>query len=327
MKEELKDSSNVAGSASSDGPPPIIPETTSTQPRPEDMNGSKGAASSGGRPSSGDGSGGPVSSKKIEANRKNSQQSTGPRTVAGKVKAAANSYQHGFFAKHLFPTAEQAAKDKSDYLAVANGVYNHYQPVGYMEHLWVEKIATEAVRLARLVGYEQKVMMAWSDPFWGSAADRILRYQTTANRRMLEAIKELERLQSKRMADVVLSGGTEPGADDNRDEPDGPTESPEGPADEPSPATSGFVIKVAGAQSQEPGASGFGATASTKISETNPPPTGQSGQITNRAANAFDGQTQLDEADSDSTQYSESDGTNPSRTLADLVVGIPEEDR
>ncbi len=243
------------------------------------------------------------------------------------MKAAENSYQHGLYSKHLFPNAEQEAKDKSDYLAVANGVYNHYQPVGYMENYWVEKIATEAVRLARLVGYEHKVMMAWTNPFWESAADRILRYQTTANRRMMEAIKELERLQSKRMADMVLSGGTEPGADDNRDEPDGPTQSPEGPADEPSPATSGFVIKVAGAQSEEPGASGLGATASTKISETNPPPTGPSGHTTNQSANAFDGQTQLDEADSDSTQHSESDGTNPSRTLADLVAGISEEDR
>jgi hypothetical protein len=144
----------------------------------------------------------PVSARKLEANKKNAQKSTGPRTQEGKAKAATNSYVHGFFAKHLFPTAEQAAKDKSDYLAVADGVRNDYQPVGYWENFWVEKISTEALRLARLLGYEQTVMMSWSNPFWESSADRVLRFQTTANRRLTEAIEQLERLQEKRKAET-----------------------------------------------------------------------------------------------------------------------------
>lgn len=145
----------------------------------------------------------PVSSRKLEANKKNAQKSTGPRTEDGKAKSASNSYVHGFFAKHLFPTAEQAAKDKSDYLAVAEGVRNDYQPVGYWENFWVEKISTEALRLARLLGYEQTVMMSWSNPFWEHSADRVLRFQSTANRRLTEAIEQLERLQAKRKAETA----------------------------------------------------------------------------------------------------------------------------
>lgn len=166
----------------------------------------------------------PVSAKKLEANIKNARKSTGPRTEPGKAKAAANSYQHGFFAKHLFHTAEQAAKDKSDYLTAANGVCNHYRPVGFMENLWAEKITTEAIRLARLVGYEQEVMMAWRSPFGEPAADKILRYQTTANRRMTEAIEELERLQTKRKAEEAASENPlRPEANDAPDEPETPT--------------------------------------------------------------------------------------------------------
>jgi hypothetical protein len=145
----------------------------------------------------------PVSAKKLEANKKNAQKSTGPRTEDGKAKSATNSYVHGFFSKHLFPTAEQAAKDKSDYLAVADGIRDDYQPVGYWENFWVEKISTEALRLARLLGYEQTVMMSWSNPFWEPSADRVLRFQTTANRRLAEAIEQLERLQAKRKAETA----------------------------------------------------------------------------------------------------------------------------
>ncbi len=91
-------------------------------------------------------------SNKTEANRKNAQKSTGPRTESGKAKAAGNSYKHGFFAKRLFLAAEQCA----DYETVANGVYQHFQPVGFMENFWLEKVATEAFRFARLIQHEQK---------------------------------------------------------------------------------------------------------------------------------------------------------------------------
>src|SRR5580658_4602876 len=62
-----------------------------------------------------------VSAKKVETNHKNAQKSTGPRTEAGKAKAASNSYQHGFYAKNLFLTPEQVAKDKPGHLDVAKG--------------------------------------------------------------------------------------------------------------------------------------------------------------------------------------------------------------
>ena len=123
--------------------------------------GSTGSASSSGPPVSGQGR--PVSAKKIAANRKNAQKSPGPRTESGKAKAAANSYKHGFFSKRLFLNTDQWAKDKADYETVANGVYEQYQPVGFMENFLVEKIATEALRLARLIEHEQKVFN-WGAP-------------------------------------------------------------------------------------------------------------------------------------------------------------------
>lgn len=205
MNKELKDSRIEADQTSGNDVPPIQAHQGPAMPQDRDkdtkVNDVKKPSASPFEPGTVADEPG-VSAQKREANRKNAQKSTGPRTEAGKAKSALNSYRHGFFAKHLFPTAEQAAEDKSDYLAVAKGVYDHYQPSGFMENFWVEKIATEAVRLARLVGYEQREMMAWRSPFWGSAAGSILRYQTTANRRLREAIEELERLQTKRKAEA-----------------------------------------------------------------------------------------------------------------------------
>ena len=143
----------------------------------------------------------PVSAKKVAANAKNAQKSTGPRTEAGKAKAAMNTYRHGFFAKHLFPTTQQAAEDKEDYLAVANGIHEHYQPVGYLENFWVEKIATEALRAARLIAHEQKVL-SWTTPFEERSVSNLLRYQASINRDMARAIAELERLQAKRVSEL-----------------------------------------------------------------------------------------------------------------------------
>ena len=168
----------------------------------------------------------PISSKKVEANRKNAQKSTGPKTEAGKAKAAGNSYQHGFFAKHLFLTPEQVAKDKLDYLAVANGFYAHYQPVGYVESLRVEKIATQVLRSARLLAHEQKVLSCTA-PFESRSASNLVRYQTSVNRELTWAIEELERLQEIRK---TRSNPAEPSDSNGNESLDQETPSGEPPA-------------------------------------------------------------------------------------------------
>jgi len=124
-----------------------------------------------------------VSERKLEANRKNALKSTGPRTVSGKTKSAANPYKHGFYANPLFLNAEQWEKEHLDYEAVANGFGQHYPAVAYVEEFMVEKIATEALRLRRQIRYEQK-MMTWPSPFEERASSNLLRYQTSTNRQI-----------------------------------------------------------------------------------------------------------------------------------------------
>jgi hypothetical protein len=63
-------------------------------------------------------------------------------------------------------------------------------------------------------------MMAWRSPFWEPAADKILRYQTTANRRLTEAIEELERLQAKRKSETTSLNLLRSEASDTTAEPE-----------------------------------------------------------------------------------------------------------
>jgi hypothetical protein len=160
----------------------------------------------------------PVSPRKLAANRSNAQRSTGPTTEAGKANAAQNSYRHGFFALRLFPNAEIRARDGADYDAVFKDFDDHYSPVGGVEKFWLEKAATDALRLARLLGFEQQVL-SWPAPFEERSVDRLLRYESTISRHFAQAIKNLELLQEKRKAESKQPEPTDPEPDHATSEP------------------------------------------------------------------------------------------------------------
>jgi hypothetical protein len=124
-----------------------------------------------------------VSSQKLAANRKNAQRSTGPQTPAGKQQSSQNSYKHGFYALRLFPNKELLAQDEADYNRVLAAYRRHYAPVGDLENLSVEKIAVESLRLARLLGHEQKIL-ACRFPFETRSIDRIGRYESNVSRQL-----------------------------------------------------------------------------------------------------------------------------------------------
>jgi len=140
-----------------------------------------------------------VSSEKLAANRENARRSTGPRTDVGKKRSSQNSWRHGFFAKRLFAKPGQRAQDGADYDLIANGVREHYQPVGFMENLLADKVASEWLRSARALGFEQEALTSFM-PFASQSPDRILRYQSVINRQLFQAIEKLERQQEIRKA-------------------------------------------------------------------------------------------------------------------------------
>jgi hypothetical protein len=91
-----------------------------------------------------------TSEKQIIANRKNSENSTGPRTSSGKARSSMNAVTHGLFSKHLLIEGEKA----DDYLALIEDLLITLHPVGGLEHTLVERIAVNMWRQKRLIQAE-----------------------------------------------------------------------------------------------------------------------------------------------------------------------------
>ena len=263
-----------------------------------------------------------VSTKKVEANRKNAQKSTGPQSEAGKAKSAGNSYQHGFYAKNLFLTPEQVAKDKADYLTVAKGFHAHYQPVGYVENHWVEKIATQVLRSARLLAHEQKVL-SWTFPFEARSVNNLVRYQTSVNRELAWAIEELERLQELRKGE---SNPSEP-SDSNEGEsldPEPPTGEPPAPDGEPSAVPRTRSAAAPAESDGERLEAAHSAPATHESCGTNPTASETSAQAASTVKDS-DGdlpQGSAPSAESQTPVTGKNSETNPRKSLADQVTEV-----
>jgi hypothetical protein len=84
---------------------------------------------------------------------------------------------------------------------------DHYQPVGKVEEMLVEKVAIEYARYARVLGAEQQVL-ARQHAFFYVTVDRFARYATSTNRALSRAIEDLERVQAARKARASAAAGT-----------------------------------------------------------------------------------------------------------------------
>jgi len=171
-----------------------------------------------------------VSSRKVAANRRNASKSIGPRTQSGKRMVAKNALKHGFFSKWLLIPHPDGKEDPTEYQNLYAALREHYQPLDFLEELWVEKIAVWSWRLRRLLRcesgqiaralaehnheIEQQLSAAASGELELSALsgpeidaitdhlflppkeelDKLLRYEAMINRQLNHAIAELERI-------------------------------------------------------------------------------------------------------------------------------------
>jgi hypothetical protein len=179
-----------------------------------------------------------VSLRRIESNRRNSQKSTGPKTAIGKKRVSRNAVRHGFFSKFLLIQHPDGKESQSEYNDFYDGVRKHYQPVGWLEEAWIEKIAVWSWRLRRLIrceagqidralaghSYELQQSKAddLADPDSASSRDpetdaltdhlflpekeeldKLLHYEAMINRQLNHAMGELERVQTRRKGEAT----------------------------------------------------------------------------------------------------------------------------
>lgn len=87
---------------------------------------------------------------RTQANRRNAQRSTGPKTTAGKAIAAGNARRHGLLSRELILPGEA----REDFELLLEELQHDWQPDGITENLLVERIAVALWRQQRIIRAE-----------------------------------------------------------------------------------------------------------------------------------------------------------------------------
>ena len=92
----------------------------------------------------------------VSANRANARRSTGPRTPAGKARAAMNAVTHGAYARVVV----LAREDREAFDALRDGFAEAFAPVGRYERALVERLSLVWWKIQRAVEAEALVLTA-----------------------------------------------------------------------------------------------------------------------------------------------------------------------
>src|SRR5512141_884939 len=87
---------------------------------------------------------------RIEANRRNAQHSTGPRTPEGKARVAHNAIKHGILGDQaVLPT-----ENREQFEEFRDALVGDLCPLGAMEQVLAERIVAATWRLRRVLYHE-----------------------------------------------------------------------------------------------------------------------------------------------------------------------------
>src|ERR1700689_4431292 len=152
----------------------------------------------------------------IDANRRNAQKSTGPKTPEGKARSRQNGLQHGLTAK----TCMLENEDPEALLELLQELQEKYDPQDTDEDFLVERMAKARFKYNRIMPLEAAIynlrlsvdrtpkeitealgvngQRAWAymgDANGGNALSKLARYETSLLREYDRSRQELEKLQ------------------------------------------------------------------------------------------------------------------------------------
>jgi hypothetical protein len=178
---------------------------------------------------------------KIEANRRNAQLSTGPKTPEGKARVATNSCTHGLCSRNAILPEE----DPAEFHALLAGFLSEFQPATAREESHVRELASAEWRLRRIVRLETGIFvsamekvreyercrntasppdrtpeeqrydqntrllgLAFRQHSGGEAFTKLNRYENSIRRAYYKALKELKSPPSPRIAELTKQSQT-----------------------------------------------------------------------------------------------------------------------
>src|SRR5260370_5140337 len=133
--------------------------------------------------------------KQFEANRRNAQKSTGPKTPEGKAAISMNALRHGLRARTVVLPGENC----EEFNHLCDDLQVEWNPQSRTEHFYLEQMAVSQWKLTRMeVGeaaiFEDAAASTTKIPL----LDRLWQAECRLERSYARAQRELERLQNSR---------------------------------------------------------------------------------------------------------------------------------
>ena len=127
----------------------------------------------------------------INANRQNAQQSTGPRTEEGKVRASLNAVKHGLNSKRFFVREDE----QEEFAALRDALTVEFVPRTMYQWDLFQQVLHASWKMYRVDRCEAELLTAHVDPFGDESCSRQLemmaRHRARAERAYYRAVKEL----------------------------------------------------------------------------------------------------------------------------------------
>lgn len=135
--------------------------------------------------------------KQIEANRRNAQKSTGPRTDAGKNQSRLNAIKHGLTGHiNVLTDADREARD-----AFIADIVNTLKPADALERQLAHSIADGYWRINRVSAIETNLIASDTDDDLLRTMNLLTTYETRLHRKVNTDLRQLREIQSTRRAD------------------------------------------------------------------------------------------------------------------------------
>ena len=141
-----------------------------------------------------------ISDKQHQANCRNAEQSTGPKTPEGKAAVRLNALTYGLRARQLLLDNE----DPEEYKQLWNDLLSQWKPQNRTEHLHLEQMATAQWLLARNARSERRIQDTFIDledvDQLFKLLDRVSTLRARLERSFTSALHELKQAQKERQA-------------------------------------------------------------------------------------------------------------------------------
>jgi hypothetical protein len=138
-----------------------------------------------------------VSKKQLEANKRNAKKG-GVKTSEGKAVIKYNAIKHGLLVKEIVITVGEGAENPEEFQELLGYLINDLKPVGSVEEMLVEKIASAYWRLRRAYKYEVGLVRSELD----CASDDFYDKENWDGRKIFRTDKEID-VEIQRKNDMI----------------------------------------------------------------------------------------------------------------------------